>query len=362
MSTGNISYSCLDENLSHQSITDEYWNTKNIDPALRSTGIATGLVMLIFFLVGVPSNILIIASILLQKMYRQPTMILLLSLAVADLLICLFVMPLIIIAGITGEFVFGDNDYVRCKVCQTGITAVALLDFSLHILAFLSFDRWIFIKFPLHYNLTVTIKKYILSIGLLSIFCIFISILPLIGIGDIYYDHLTFTCTPKFEDKTHITQNIHYMLLIIGEAILPFMVLIITNTWVVCIAQKQIREIYKVQKSIGDAQKLEYNQSIKNRLQQEKYRKQLQLMRVFGAILIAHIITWIPLIVRVIEAYFKGSDDFSPWSNFFLIISVVSHPVLHPLIEASIIPEIRKHLKVCRLCKCSSVQKRNICF
>ena len=139
------------------------------------------------------------------------------------------------------------------------------------------------------------------------------------------------------------------MIAVVAEAmLLPLSVLVITNVWVICIAWKQIREIYRTKRSIGDEEKVNaYHKSLKTRMQQKKYWKQLQLLRVFGAIFIAHIFTWIPYIIRTIEVLITGSDEFSPWSNFIILVSITSHPVLHPIIEACILPELRPNLTVC---------------
>lgn len=335
-------------NLSHRLITPEYWSSKNSTESLRETGIITGLITLFFFLVGLPFNIMIIVSVILKKLYKEPTQMLLLSLTAADLLVCVFVMPLIIIAGFSEEFIFGTSDYTRCKVCQAGITLVALTFFSLFILALISLDRCIYIKLPLRYYKLVTPRKTLTSVMITFILSISISVLPLFGFGDIYYDPPTFTCTPRFEHKTNLSKNIYYVVLILVMAIFPISTLIVTNTWVICIAQKQIKKMYKIIYKIDDEElKLQYHLNIKSKLQQEKYRKELQLLRVFGAIFIANVITWVPLIVRIIEASVQDSDEFSPWSNSVLIISLISQSVLHPLIEASLIPEVRKYLCIC---------------
>lgn len=352
-------YSCLDNNLSKSLVTTEYWS---VSPELRPLGIVTGTVMLLFFLLGLPCNTVIIVSITLQKLYKQPTYILLLCLAVSDLSMCLFVMPLILTSGIAGGFVLGESDYARCKVCQTGVAHVASIIFSLNILALISLDRFLFIKYPLRYAKIVTPKKVMVCIVSVWVLTGFISILPLFGIGDISFDHKTFSCAPRLESETEIAKNIYYAVIVVIIAMLPLTALIITNSWVLWIVQSQIRDIYKFKNRIGDLDHQEaYYESLRTKMNQEKYRKQLRLMRVFGAIFISHIITWIPLIVRVVEAYVKDSDEFSSWSNFIIIISITAHPVLHPVIEACLLPEIRKHFNVCSKLKTCETSQHNNC-
>lgn len=328
--------------MSHHLLTTQYWQ---VSATLTSLGIATASFMLLFFLIALPSNILIILSILCQRLHRQPTHLLLLSLALSDLIMCLLALPLNFISGIAGEFIFGDSDNVRCKVCQSaGVCFLASILSSLHILAFLSLDRFLFIRFPLRYDSIVTCNKTLLAILSVCVLSVLLAIPPLFGFGDINFDHLTFGCSPRLDHHTHVTKNIYYIMMVVGEGLLPFLILVLTNTWVACLAQRQIRKIYKIRKSIGStSEQKAYQQSLKDRMQQEKYRKQLQLLRVFGAIFIAHIITWIPIIVRAVEALIHDSDDFSQGSNFIIIVSITAHPVLHPMIEACLLPEIRKY-------------------
>lgn len=344
-----MNYSSVDclHNLSQDSLTFEFWRSSGN----RDAGIATGSVMLIFFLIGLPSNVMIIWSILSQKLYKEPTLLLLLNLALADLLACILVMPPIIVTGIAGEYIFGRSDYARCNACQMGVILMALAMVNLHILALLSLDRFVLIKYPLHYGKLVTIKMATLAVLGVWLLSVLISILPLFGFGVIYYDHPTFTCTAQFYGHTHVTKNIYFLIFVLVEAILPFSVLLITNIWILFIAQKHIRKVYSTKNNIASLdKKLEYSQMINNKLKHAKNRKQLQLLRVFGSIFISNLITWIPLIVRIIEACITGTDNTSFWSNFIVILSINSHSVIHPLIQASLIPKIRNHV-VCNLLK-----------
>lgn len=353
----NDTYSCLDKNISQHDISPEYWRVSH---GLQPIGVATGFVILMYFMIGVPSNIVIITGVLLQKLYTQPTHLLLLSLAGADLLLCLLVMPLMIISGFAGEFILGNSDNARCKVCQTGVSVVALVLFSLHILALISIDRFVFLKYPLRYNKVITQKVVLISLAMMLVVSLSLGVLPLLGVGDISFDHKTFSCSPRFDHKTEVTGNIHYLAIILAEASLPLLVLLVTNGWVICIAQKHIREIYNTRKTIkSESERKAYFLNLRERINQYRFQKQLRLVRVFSILFISHMIVWIPLIVRIIEASTIGSDNFPLWSNFIIITSIMSHPVLHPLIEACFLPTTRQWFTIpCKTC-CKNTWPRN---
>ena len=77
--------------------------------------IVVAVFQLIFLVVGIPSNILVIAAILKNKLLSHPTHLLLLNLAVSDILVCVLVMPFNIVTALAGRFIIGSSDYVRCQ-------------------------------------------------------------------------------------------------------------------------------------------------------------------------------------------------------------------------------------------------------
>lgn len=343
-------YSCYDVIWSNNSITPELWD---IPDGERLAALNTAIFTLFFISVGLPGNALIIGSILYQRLYREPTLILLLNLAVADFLVCALVMPFTVLSGFAGGFVLGGTDSTRCKWCKTAVVFVALCLFSLHILALMSIDRFIFIKFPMKYHRFVTGRKTVSCIIVVWILCIVVSLFPLFGFGDVIFGSSVSTCTPNFEHRTHVTSNINYMILLMAESVLPLSALIVTNIWVACIIRKHMKRIYSTGKQKNREQ---FTLSIMKRLEKEKNRKHLQLMRVFGAILLSHVLTWLPLISRTLSTAIKGNDDHPLWVFVFVYLSITSSAVFHPLIQACLVPEIRTQCNrfvakmVCWLC------------
>ena len=338
----SVMYSCYDSNLSDSSATPGLWE---ISDKTRSAALCTSLFTLTFIVVGLPSNALIVISILMQRLYKEPTLILLLNLAIADFLVCALVMPFTVVSGFSGGFALGDNDADKCKWCKMGVLFVALCLFSLHVLALVSLDRFIFVKFPMKYHRVVTVQRTVLCVLLLWTISISISMAPIFGFGDVHFGHAHSTCTVKIRGETRITKNINYFILLVAEALFPLTILFITNIWLACIVQKQIRRIYFMIKQSLPKDKEQISLGIKKQLSKDKNCKQVQLMRVFGAILISNVITWLPFIGRVLAVIIKGNDDFPPWVYVFVYLSLSFTAVVHPLIQASLIPEIRRYCK-----------------
>ena len=133
-STSILSISCNVENLSRNSVTPEYWDSASISGEFSANSTAIAVILLLFLLVGLPANVVIIVSILHQKLYKEATHILLLNLAISDLLFCVLIIPINVTAGFAGGYIFGGSDYVRCQVCKTGVIFTALSVFSVNIL------------------------------------------------------------------------------------------------------------------------------------------------------------------------------------------------------------------------------------
>jgi len=201
-------YSCLDDRLFQSQVTAEFWSNPDESTEAYTTAVFT----LIFLVIGLPSNIIIIASIIWLRLFKEPAHILLLNLAISDLLYCVLVMPFTIIAGITGEYTLGNNNYTRCKICQTSaVVLIALSLSSLHVLAILSLDRCLFMKLSLHYEIYVTVRRTTAAVVSLWVLCILLVLPPLFEFGDVRYAFPAATCTPRFECGTHSTRNIHFV-------------------------------------------------------------------------------------------------------------------------------------------------------
>ena len=330
-------YSCADgSGLSRNSVTSDYWDSSS--GATRSAALATAVLMLCFIIVGLPNNLLVVASILRQRLHGEPTYILLLNLALVDLLLCIFVLPLPVVSGFAGGFVFGGNDRVRCRICQLGIILTILGQLNIHILALLSLDRLIFIKYALKYHRVVTARRVIITMICVWMSSIFISTFPLFGFGDLRYERSYSACSIIFSGKTKLTKNIYYVVFLAVEVIFSLFVLFAANFWVGFIVQKHIRKIYSIKKTISGRDD-EFVIEIKERMTQTKNLRHLQFVRVIGSIFVANIVTWIPFLVYVIYYTIRAP---SVILDVTVYVSIASAVVIHPVIQVAICPELRR--------------------
>ncbi len=164
-----ISYSCFD-NLSTTEVTTERWTSYSY-----SSSLATGIILMIWGILGTILCIFITVTIIWNNLYQQPTHIIFLALVFNTAMVCFIFFPISIISAVSGEFIFGSSDATRCQVCQIGVISVFALHTNIFLVAFLSLDRFLFIRFPLHYSRYVTVKSTLILVINLIILCCHLS-------------------------------------------------------------------------------------------------------------------------------------------------------------------------------------------
>lgn len=133
----------------------------------------------IISIVGTIWNLIVLATILLRRMFKDATYILIMNLVISDLLLCGLVLPLNIQSSLSYEFSLGQSDYARCRSCQTiGTLLVIFISVSYFTLALLACDRLFFIKWPFKYSHYVSVKLVSVLIAIVWIMSVILAVLP----------------------------------------------------------------------------------------------------------------------------------------------------------------------------------------
>ena len=340
-------FSCLNEDVSRNSVTLEQWQ---VHESIQGGAPGVAAVMMLFLLVAFTSNVFILVSMLWRGLLKHPAHILLFNLAITDLLVSITVMPFTITSGIAREFVFGESDYARCKVCQTGIMFTVLSSVSLHTLALLSLDRFLFIFLPFRYKKSVTAKRVTVTLVAIWVLCIVLAVPPLFGFGEIKFATSVGSCFVSFFGETPLTKNIYYILLLLLEALLPVTILIVTNVWLLCLVRRHFAQLFRTRKSLTAAEKKQRRNTITRKVYKQHNHQQLQLLRVFGAVFLSNFITWLPALGLAIAAMAVDFDTVPAGVIAFVYLTYISHSVIHPLLEACFIFQLRDILTRCFTC------------
>ena len=105
-------------------------------------------------------------------------------------------------------------------------------------------------------------------------------------------------------------------------------------------------KVYKTRRSFKNKEDLEkYNQTLRKSIHRKRNKKQRDLMRAFGAIILSTFIVWIPAANHVLMLVFIDGHSIPLGMFTIAYITFISHTVIHPLMEGCLIPEIKETLK-----------------
>ena len=328
-----LNFSCF-RNISESSVDEFYW-TLNFDSEVRTDSFATAVLVSLIFLIGVPWNLFVIVTIVKKKLYSHPTIMLLLNLTITNLLLCLLVMPFIIITGFSGEYLFGDTDAVRCRVCQTGFLMFFLSWVSIYTLSLMSVDRFVYLKKPLKYSTLITPRRMLIALIITWVLCSFVCLPPLVGLGEVRFSPAISTCIPGASDT--------YYALLAAIITFPIIILFVMYVWILCIVRNGI--LYHQKKKMVD---MSGDAKTDNSGAHDWRNIQLRLVRVFVVIFAANIL-WIPIIsVSIATSVIHVPTTLSALAY----VLYLSDSVIHPILQTCLIREVRitvsSHLGYCR--------------
>ena len=346
-----MNFSCI-VNVSKDRLTPFAWSTEHpVEDNAVQNGYGCAAAALMILLLGTPWNTFVVLTIIWKKLYKTPSVIPMLNLAISNLMVCLLILPFIIISGFSTEFLFGSSDYVRCKVCALGAANVTLPLVSLYTLALLSVGRLLYLKVPLHYNSIVTPCRVVAIIIGIWIFCIVIALPPFFGFGSIKFAYVVATCVPLVVGESHILPNLDYCLTMIPITLTPLAILTVMYIWIVCIARKFILKNPERFAMLHDHSCSNESVPLKQcsileereRLTSVTHRKQqFRMVQVLGAIVLANIITWIPMMILGIAGAITGPNLIPTELYSTAYTCYISEVMIHPLLQAILIYEIKE--------------------
>lgn len=331
-----VLFPCRYSPVSKNSTSPLVWSHALV-PVLEDTRLYVAAVEGLLFLVGFVWNLFVLICYCWKpKLLKEPANVYLFNLAFVDLLLTLFITLTAFTSEATGEFIYGNNDFVRCNYCLfLGVFLHTFISMSLHTLAILSVDRCIILSYPLRYKSIFTWKKAALIMAALWVFSIAISLPPIVGFGEYEYNIAFSACNARWTgDGSRGVKNIYYVTFYSLEATIPILILILTNVWVII-------KIHKVLKN-QIIRRRTYRRNSKAAEAEEQYRKgQRQLVKVFTALFIAHIVCWTPVLTVLFISLVIGAEKIPLQVVVAGWLAYLSIPVVHPIIESSFIKDLR---------------------
>jgi len=355
-------FTCSDPELSGTNITEDWWGILSQGRVHENSITAVAVCQVLIVAIGAPWNLIVLATIVIRKRYKDPTYILLLNLVLADLLVCLLVLPFNIQSAFAREFSLGSSDQVRCRVCHTiSITIVTLVFTSLFTLALMSLDRLVYLKWGLWYKKTITVKLVIPVLAVVWVFCILVSLPPVFGFGEIKFANLLSSCSLFTVGRTPLANNIFFVMLLVLVGAFPFITTLFANSWLLVLVCKSVSNRYKrrVDNNNNRFISTECKNTQERDLTSSYHKEQIHLAEIFGAIFAANVITWFPTIIISIVAAIIGADEVATPAYAFVYLSYVCQPAIHPVLETCLIGKARSVICRSLFCCCFKDQGKN---
>uniref|UniRef100_A0A8C4SRR3 G-protein coupled receptors family 1 profile domain-containing protein n=1 Tax=Erpetoichthys calabaricus TaxID=27687 RepID=A0A8C4SRR3_ERPCA len=272
--------------------------------------------------VTICGNFFVIISISHFLQLHTPTNFLILSLAVADFLVGLFVLPFTVIMQIETCWYFG---VIYCYVYQSlaNLFSVAIVAH----LALISVDRYIAVCNPFFYSSKITVNITKVSIVVMWLYS-FIFTFTLIYFGYVETEGCEGACLFYGYDFAAVA-------VLICTFIIPYSVMICTYTRIFLVAQRHSKAIKCL---------IEKTQSVESSNSNTPKASETKAARTLGLVVGVFMACWLPLILFDF-CFVVTSFTLLLIRNFLIAVSEVSFGV-NPIIYAFFYPWFRKALKI----------------
>lgn len=335
--TNETAFNCRLSETSGSFITNKtHWE---IGEDLRIGSTIAGVLVLIFFLIATVWNLFIIITFFVKhSLLKEPANIFLLNVAFTDLIICLTSMIFSFVTAFGQEFVFGSDDITRCAICNmSGFFIIFTVLVSLHLLMALSIDRFILLSRPLRYPNLMNRTRAIIICAIMYVVCFIIAVLPQLSFGEFEFNPRFASCVPRFTPRS----NLYYAVFLAGEAMIPIIVLAITNVWTYRLVSKFLKKNFRRKSTYRRRDE----KQAKTADGQKHQQQQKQLIKVFSALFLANIVSYTPTILTTfvfLVLSLIGNENIIPAEVYILgFVSFLSSAVLHPIIESFFVKELR---------------------
>ncbi|XP_076877015.1 trace amine-associated receptor 13c-like [Brachyhypopomus gauderio] len=277
-------------------------------------------------------NLLVIISISHFKQLHTPTNLLILSLAVADLLVGLVVMPVNILGLIENCWYFGNMACVIVFVINNLSTVASLCS-----LTFIAVDRYVAVNDPLSYSIKITFCKT-------SVFIIagwFFSLLYVVIF--LYFNDNLLPSQIMIRCHGECVMYIKYTWMTVDLIVIfvtPCSIILILYSFIFNVARRQAIAVRSL-----------INSTSNRRRARGSFTSETKAARTLGIVVCVYLVCWIPFYLSSLSV--ENMSSFSlVWTVFGWLVYLNSS--MNPLIYAIFYPWFRasvKNILTCRILK-----------
>ena len=305
-----------------------------------SAGNIIGIILTIIILFAIFGNILVVVAIATDRNLQKVTNYFIVSLAVADLLVAALVMTFAVVNDIMGYWVFW-KDFCSIWISFDIMCSTA----SILNLCSISLDRYLHIRYPLHYDQWVTSRRVIMAISVIWIISAAMSFIPIML--DLHQLGMARPTTPPDPNKYFmclLKLSPYYAII---SSLVSFYIPCLVMVWMYAklfrYAQKQMKSIKKMTRYPGDTER---NSKVSD------HKAAITL----GVIMGSFLLSWAPFFtINIVDA-------FCPTCIPAILFSILTwlgyfNSTLNPIIYSIFNTEFREAFKrVLRKAACTCTQ------
>ena len=282
--------------------------------------------IVIFFLAFCWNTFVISVFMKDRYLLQEPSSLFLFLFAVVDVLQTILAIPFYLAAIIGGGWIFGSTDTIREGVCiAVAFLFCMFLFMTVHLLAVIAFDRYLFIVHPLKYRQWMSLPKAVCLVSLVSIVPLILASLPFFGFGRLGYSPVVGVCVFRWEGERP------YVITVAAEAMLPIIATVVFTLWTYIHVKRFLNRRHIRQMSIDMT-------TVKNQ------RVQRTLTRTFVLLLISQAVCFTPGIITAFVGFFVEYRNIP--STVFVIdfLIIVSSVAINPIIQTLSRSNFRNYL------------------
>ncbi|UJR10004.1 hypothetical protein I4U23_014227 [Adineta vaga] len=314
----------VNETQNNTIITNGTLTTISSEIAVPQTGeIITGVVVYsIIILLSIIGNVIVVIAILRVQRLRHPTNFILMSLAIADLLVTTTVMIPGFISEIKRKWIFGT---FICKI-WLGNDITFCTASILHLVA-VSFDRYVAIENPLKYKQKMTKRTIFIIIGCIWLISVLISYGPIaLGIyseslnGEILSDPGKCRMKPDFLYSVVSATTSFYI---------PLIIILFLYGRIYITARQHSIELQKLENII---KRLHSDQKFV--LESTKWNKNIKAIRTLGIVVGVFVACWLPFFVMYLLLGYCKVGCVYPVAERYITLIGYANSFCNPMIYA----------------------------
>ncbi|XP_061074067.1 trace amine-associated receptor 13c-like [Conger conger] len=224
----------------HQDVSGIHSNFSCLKTSTTATDVLLYTAVSVVVSLTVCGNLLVIISICHFKQLQTPTNFLLLSLAMTDFLVGVFVMPLYFTMLIEPQRCFG---MVLCTIFN--FAAFHLTSVSIYNVTLIAVDRWFALSNPLHYSMKMTVNVTLRLVSILWLTSFIYTMVLLYFNGNIDNAKVNITCSECVVVLDDVWATVDFILVFVVSCSM----IIIIYLRIFAIARNHAKKIRSVQKS-----------------------------------------------------------------------------------------------------------------